>query len=64
MGDLSGLEYPMKYSLEWFSSEPSHGGFGIFSTGSHRGMGTTCVESEICNEKYQEKNTTLVDVLH
>ena len=28
----------------------------VFSTGTYAIIGTTCVESETCYEKYQEKN--------
>ena len=47
--------YPLEYPLQWFLPKPSHGGFGIFSTGTYMGIGTMCVESEICYEKYYGK---------
>ena len=37
-------------------------GFWFFSTGTRKGMGTMCVESEICYEKYHEKNVLFMSL--
>ena len=38
-----------------FYYSPLRGALAIFSTGTYAGIGTMCVESETCYEKYHEK---------
>ena len=42
-----------------FYQNPFMGDLAIFSTGTYAIIGTTCVESETCNEKYHEKKYSL-----
>ena len=45
-----------------FLLKPSHGCFGnFFPTGTYEGIGTTCVESEICYENYHKKDLIVLN---
>ena len=48
--------------IELNYQNPLMGVLVIFSTGTRKGMGTMCVESEICYEKYHEKNVLFMSL--
>ena len=63
MGEGSGMLFI--YTLcSGFYQNPLIGVLAIFLTGTYAGIGTWCVEFEICYDKYHKKNIDRVWLKH